>query len=270
MAQWSRSKIGVGILFAGVVAAFAAAYVFLPGSNGGYRETVTLTSDDPRVAITAVSLYGQPAQAQGIGTPQARFAVIADEDGIPCDTDELEVRTSNNVVHYPRLNICEAHWQIKLTTAAEPPPPNLQPVPELKWILAQLIDAGAPTQALHYAVPETDGTLMTATCQPRSGRITAKFTGSIEALGGAQTARIDFYTPAGVLRYDATIEKLQDAGAEETMPFMIEQSAANPFWQILAGGAMVPFRIAPADFAVLDGRPGAAAISQFVKACSAS
>jgi hypothetical protein len=269
MAHSSRSLVGVGIILAGVVAAFAAAYFFIPGSNGGYRETVTLVSDDPRVAIAAVAMYGKPVQAQGLGTPQARFPIIADEDGIPCDTDELEVRTSNNVVHYPRLNLCEARWQIRLTTAVEPPPPNLRPEPELKWIPAQLTDSGAPLQALHYGVPETDGTLMTATCQPRSGRITAKFTGSTEGLANAATARIDFYTKSGVLRYDATVEKLQEAGAEETMPFTIEQSAANLFWQALAIGVMVPMHVANTDFAILDGRTGAKEIAQFVGICSA-
>lgn len=269
MAQSPRALLGVGIILAGVAAAFVAAYMFLPGSNVGYHETVTIISDDPRVAITAVALYGKPVQTEGLGTPQARFPIAADEDGIPCDTDELEVRTSNNVVHYPRLNLCEAHWQIRLTTAVEPPPPGLQPVPELKWILAQLTDAGAPMQALHYGVPETDGTLMTATCQPRSGRITAKFTGSTERFKNTPTARIDFYTQSGVLRYDATIETLQEIGAEETMPFAIEQSAANPFWQILASGAPVPMHIATADFAILDVRSGAKEIAQFVSICSA-
>jgi hypothetical protein len=266
MAQSTRSLIGAGIILAGVA---AVAYIFLPRSNAGYREVVTLLSDDPRVAITAVTQYGKPVQAEGLGTPQARFPIAADEDGIPCDTDELEVRTSNNVVHYPRLNLCDAKWRITLTTAIAPPPLTMRPEPELKWILARLTDAGSPVQALHYGVPETDGTLMTATCQPRSGRITAKFTGSTEGLGTASTARIDFYTPTGILRYDATVEQVPEAGAEETMPFAIEQSAANPFWQTLAGGAMVPFRIGTADFAVLDGRAGAAAIAQFVNTCSA-
>jgi len=268
MPQSSRSLIGVGVILAGVAAAFGAAYVFIPGSNVGYRETVTLTTDDPRVAITAVSQYGKPVQAEGLGTPQARFPIVADEDGIPCDTDELEVRTSNNVVHYPRLNLCEAHWRIKLITAVQPPPPTVRPIPELKWILAQITDTGVLLQALHYAVPETDGTLMTATCEPRSGRITAKLAGSTDELGNASTARIDFFTQSGVLRYDATVTPVVGAGAEETMPFAIEQAAANPFWQTLSG-AMVPVRIAKADFAVLDGRQGAAEIAQFVNACSA-
>ena len=269
MAQSSRSLFGAGIILAGIAAAFAAAYVFIPGSNVGSREIVTLVSDDPRVAITAVAQYGKPVQAESLGTPQARFPIVADEDGIPCDTDELEVRTANNVVHYPRLNLCEARWRIKLTTAVQQPPPTVQPTPELKWILAQLTDAGVLLQALHYAVPETDGTLMTATCEPRSGRITAKFTGSTDGLGNATTARIDFFTQSGVLRYDATVTPIVEAGAEETMPFAIEQSAANLFWQTLAG-AMVPVRIGTsADFAVLDGRSGAPAIAQFVTVCSA-
>jgi hypothetical protein len=269
MAQSPRALLGVAIILAGIAAAGIAAYVFLSGSDGGYRETVTVMSDDPRVAITGVALYGKPVQAEGLGTPQARFQIAADEDGVPCDTDELEVRTANNIVHYPRLNICEAHWQIRLTTAVEPPPPGLRPAPELKWIPAQIADAGTSMQALHYGVPETDGTLMTATCQPGSGRITAKFTGSTERFANTPTARIDFFTPTGVLRYDATIETLQEIGAEETMPFAIEQSAANPFWQILAGGAVVPMHIATADFAILDGRAGTKDIARFVSLCSA-
>jgi hypothetical protein len=269
MAPSSRALIGTGIVLAGVAASFAAAYVFLSGPNTGYRETVTLTSDDPNNVIIAVNMYGKPVQAQGLGTPQTRFQIDADEDGIPCDTDELEVRTSNNILHYPRLNICEANWRIVLTTALPPPPLTLRPAPELKWILSQLTDAGTPTQALHYAVPETDGTLMTATCQPRSGRITAKFTGATDGLGKTPTARADFHTPTGLLRYDAVIEPVVEAGAEETMPFSIEQSAANPFWQTLAGGAVVYMRIGNGDFAVLDGRPGAKEIVEFVNICTA-
>jgi hypothetical protein len=53
------------------------------------------------------------------------------------------------------------------------------------------------------------------------------------------------------------------------MPFTIEQSAANLFWQALATGAMMPMHVADTDFAILDGRAGAKEIAQFVHICSA-
>jgi hypothetical protein len=247
----------------------ALAYVALRSPNETYREIVTLTTDDPRVAIVAVAQYGKPIAAEGLGTNQVRFAIVADEDGIPCDSDELEVRTSNGVIHYPRVNLCEAKWRIALATAVQPPPPGLRPEPALRWIRARMTDTPFPTEALHYAVPETDGTVMTATCQPGAGRITAKFSGAFNGLKGARAARIDFYAPTGVLRYDAGVSDVQTEGAEETMPFEIEQSAANIFWSDLARGVAMPFRIQHADFLVLDATHGAAQIAAFVRICAA-
>ena len=263
------SLAGVALIATGIAAIAAAGYFFLGSTNGTYRETVTITTDDPRVTITAVAPYGKPIQAQGLGTPQARFTIDADEDGIPCDTDDLEIHTSNNVTHYPQVNLCEAHWQIKLATAVEPVPPGVHPEPQLRWIMAAGQDTQFPTQLLHYAVPETDGTLLSASCQPRSGRITTRFTGDTKSLESAKTARIDFYTQAGVLRYDATVAKIEEAGAEETMPFSIEQPATNPLWAALASGAQVPFRIHTADVLILDASHGAADISKFVATCQA-
>lgn len=256
------------VLAALVTAALAAlAYLALRSPNESHREIVTLTTDDPRVAIVAITHFGNPIQAEGLGTALARFAIAADEDGIPCDSDDLEVRTSNGVIHYPQLNLCEAGWRITLTTAVQPPPPGLRPEPALRWMTARMTDTPFPTEALHYAVPETDGTLMTATCQPGTGRITAKFSGLFE--GKARTVRIDFHAPSGVLRYDATVVEVQPAGAEEAMPFEIEQSAANAFWTDLSRGAAMPFRIAGEDALLLDATQGAAQIATFVRTCSA-
>lgn len=260
------SRGSVFALAAAVGAVALLVYLAWPSTNAGYSETVTIATDDPQVTVTAISQYGKPVAAVGLNSSQARFAILSDEDGIPCDSDELEVRTSNNVVHYPRLNLCEARWRIQLATAIAPLPLTLKPEPSLKWINASLNDAGQPLEALHYGVPETDATLMTATCQAGAGRITAKFSGDPP---NAPTARIDFYAPGVLLRYDATVDKPEEAGAEEVMPFVIEQAAANPFWTALASGAAVPFRIGTSEALILDATTGAPQIFAFVKACNA-
>lgn len=238
--------------------------------NAGYREVVTIATDDPRVTIATISQFGQAIEARGLGTALAQFPIESDEDGIPCDTDDLEVRTSNGVTHYPRVNLCEARWRIQLVTAVAPVPPGLKPEPSLRWMVSEIRESDYPVQALHYGVPETDGTLMTATCQRGTGRITARFTGSLEGLAGAHTARIDFYAPNGILRYDATVSNVEVAGAEEVMPFAIEQAATNVFWRDLANGVPMPYRIRGGDFLVLDATEGAETITKFVKTCSAS
>jgi hypothetical protein len=253
-------------LASGAAIALTLAACGEPGS--GYRETVTVRTDDPRVAITSVSQFGKPVKAVGIGGPEARFVILSDEDGIPCDSDELEIRTSNNIVHYPRVNLCEAKWRILLATGQTPLPAGLSADPALKWEAFRMRDAEAPTMFLSYSIPQTDATLVLAQCEIGSGRIVTKFSGSKEGLGNAISTRIDFYTPAGLLRYDAVVSSPEENG-EEYMPFALDQNANEVFWSVLKSGVQIAYRIHTSDFLVLDTHAGQAAIAKFHQTCVA-
>ena len=237
-------------------------------SNSGYRETVTIRTDNPKVSITAVSQFGKPVNAAGIGRAEVRFVLIADEDGIPCDADELEIRTSNNIVYYPRANLCESKWYITVPTDQTPLPAGWTVEPALKWEAARLRDVAAPIMTLSYAIPQTDATLMFAQCQIGSGRITTKFSGSKDGLGNAASARIDFHTPTGLLRYDAFVDS-PDENGEEYMPFVLDQDANEAFWSVLKSGAVVAYRIHTHDVLALDTRAGKGEIAKFHQACLA-
>jgi hypothetical protein len=235
-------------------------------SNSGYRETVTIRTDDPKVSITSVSQFGKPVNAAGVGRAEVKFVILSDEDGIPCDADELEIRTSNNIIYYPRANLCEAKWRITVPTDQTPVPAGLTAEPTLKWQMSRLGDAAAPTMSLGYGIPQTDATLMFAQCQIGSGRITTKFSGSKEGLGNAGSARIDFHTPVGILRYDAFVES-PDENGEEYMPFVLDQDANEAFWSVLKSGTFVAYRIHTHDFLALDTRAGKGEIAKFQQAC---
>jgi hypothetical protein len=259
--------IWVGAALACLVAGLTLAFAASP--NKGHQLVVTIRSDDPRVSILSVARFGKPLAVLGVGSPQVSFALLSDEDGIACDLDEVEVRTSNEVVHYPLVNVCESKGLVRLTTGRIARPMGLTADPDLKWMLDKAVDSPTPLLMLSYAVPQTDGGLMFAKCQPGSGRITSLFYGIVEGLGKAKTVRLDFYGPGVIFRYDAVIHFPDSQGMEESLPFEIEQSARNEFWRVLAQGFDMAYRAQGPEFHLLDTRQSAAVVTKFIKACGA-
>lgn len=247
-------------LAAGIALAFAAS------PNEGHQLPVTIRSDDPKVAILSVSQFGKPVVARGLGSAQVSFVLQADEDGIPCDLDEVEVRASNGVVHYPKVNVCQSKGVVQLVTGRVERPAGLAADPELKWIPDKAVDSPTPLLMLTYGVPQTDGSMMFSKCQPGSGRITSIFYGDTVGLEKSKIARLDFYAPNVVFRYDAVIHFPESQGMEESLPFEVEQSSRNGFWNVLAQGHDMAYRSPDGKFHVLDSRRNAV-VGQFVKAC---
>ncbi|MEQ1752924.1 MAG: hypothetical protein ABL973_02190 [Micropepsaceae bacterium] len=266
MVRGLRNKLILGaVSLAAIVAGLALAFAASP--NAGHQMPVTIRSDDPRVTILSVSQYGKPVAARGVGSPQVAFTLLADEDGIPCDLDEVEVRTSNAVVHYPHVNVCESRGLVQLSTARVERPAGLTADPELKWIADKAVDSPAPLLMLTYGVPQTDGSVMFSKCLPGSGRITTLFYGDTTRLERSKVARLDFHAPSVVFRYDAVIHFPESQGMEESLPFEVEQSARNAFWTVLVQGYDMAYRSPDSKFHLLDTRRNAVVVGQFVKAC---
>lgn len=281
MARWGKSAIaafGAGLALVLLMAAGcqkkteaqsppeapkAAAAADPENPNLGQVQVLTVRSDNPAVFVTGVFRDGVALPAGGLGSAQAKVKIAMDEDGVPCDSEGFEVRTSNAVIFHPLVNFCEAKWALTVPTrkASVPSPPPAADE-ELVWTTGSRDDEGGGKVAtLVYGIPESDGFLFVASCQPGIQR--AKF--SIN-LPNEKVRRIDLAAPDRLLRYDL---KVTPAMSEEAGPMgEIELPTGDALWTLLRRGSRLPYRLDEGAFGMVDATLGAEAIGKFLDTCN--
>lgn len=221
-------------------------------------QALRLRSDDPSVAITGVLRDGLAVSTTGLGSAAAIAALPTDEDGIECASDGLEVRMSNRVVYRPAVNLCDADWALVVPTA-RPAAARAAPAPDgFAWTTGKSSDANEAWLA--YGVPETDATAMTASCQPGTARVSARF---VAQTAGA--AVIEFVAPDRLLRYGAT--RVATEGSEAGPDLALELWTHDVLWNLLRSGAVVPYQAAAGEPQLLDASAGTEPIGSFLDAC---
>ena len=220
---------------------------------------LTVRSDNPAVAITGVFWAGTSLGTRGLGSPVVPVVIEMDEDGMPCETDEYEVRLSNGIFWHPTTNVCDTNFILTVPSArvATPSPPP----PAIAGFTWQLISRGNEKQ-LVYGIPQTDSVAFVASCPRGYNRVVAKF---FADAGPKPVAEL--FGPEELLRYDLQFEPpaSEEVGASNT----IELFARDEFWNLMRRGLRLPYRIGNGPFAMLDTSSGKTRIEQLLAWCKA-
>lgn len=247
-----------------------------PGGSAGTIQKLTVTSDDPKIAITGLLRDGVPATTEGLGTAKVIASFVMDEDGIACDSEGYEVRLANGMIYRPAINLCEAKWTLTVASArAAMPSPLPEPPKDLVWSKypeetgkppePDSAEAGQdePTEAyLAYAIPETDAFAMYGMCQKSIGRAVARFPSGDGGDPKLEIALADRTLVYGFKPITA------DSVSEEGGPlYELDLAVDDQLWRLLRDGTRLPYRIGNSPFMLLDASKGVDAIGKFLTAC---
>lgn len=143
------------------------------------QKTVTITSSDSGVDILKLSSPWGSTPGKNLKTPRVSFERIGDDHGIECQLDQFWLETSNRGHISPRPNICE-NWSFEANTSFPvfAPESKVELPSEMTWqyyhVSAELPHQQTSEDVLTFGVPETDQSLLTATCTTSSGWVTLK------------------------------------------------------------------------------------------------
>jgi hypothetical protein len=221
---------------------------------------LTITSDDPGVAITGVFVDGKPLKTAGLGKASVRALLAADPqqgDGAPCDSRGMELRLANGVIYRPQVDFCATHDLIRAAARLSRPSAALPPPPE---DFAWQTEGRGGDKILYFGPPEIEAAAMLMTCH--QGTTRARLI--VLADAGARL-RIDFYAPDRVLRYD--LRRAADDSEQAAPRNMIELSIADQLFALLQQRRPIAYRIGAGEPRMIGTAAGADQIDGFVQWC---
>jgi hypothetical protein len=248
--------------------------VFVVGSASAQQQpqTVTVSTDNPAVTISAITFIGSPVKATGIGTNTVRYLAESDGEGIPCDSADISIETSDAGHYRPLVNLCDSGWRMTVPTGMPPSPGNTPQIdPALSWNLAETkLDPNESGDDLFlaYAIPETDATMLTVLCRSGAGRARIQFAGwgqDPNQAGHVMQAMV--IGQDRVLRYDGIVTDAQSD--EENNMVQVEVEIGDPVFKAMAvdyPGVFVG--VNGTDFRPIPTAAGAKAIATFVRRCA--
>jgi hypothetical protein len=242
----------------GSSAPLAAAAVGLVPAKGD--RILTITSDDPRVAITGVFVDGKPLKTAGLGKASVRALLAAEPDqggSAPCDSRGMELRLANGVIYRPQVDFCAAHDLIRAAARLSRPLAGLPPPPEgFAW----QTESRGGDRILYFGPPEIEAAVLLMTCH--QGTTRARLI--VLADAGARL-RIDFYAPDRVLRYD--LRRAADEVEGAAPRNLIELSIADQLFTLLQQRKPIAYRIGEGEPRLIEAAAGADQIDGFVQWC---
>ncbi len=236
----------------------------MPGNS---QRTVTIATDNPSVAITAVFLDKLPATILGRAGNSVAIGVVPGPGGIPCQRD-MGLKLSDGRVIAHRVNICANNWSVLFPigggsmptppVVSAPPPP---PPPQDQWMFT-----GGPNLSLVFGTPQTDSTEFEASCQPGSGQVAVTLSRAVPGLRQGRPIQVTLSSGQFSDTYDAVGSPYSDIAGGSSPQFSVD--ATDQLWSALIAGTQLIVGPGRAAAYVLPLNGSSGPIRQFIGRCA--
>ena len=243
-----------------------------PAAQPPGTRLVTISIDDPAIAIDSVFMGGKPVAIHRRLDNAVEVLVAPGENGIACSRD-LGLVLSDGRRIARAVDICADDWKVSVRllssggTAVPPPPPATagQPEPpsgDAVWAFSSTTSNGS----LIFGVPQTDDSEFTAVCEPQSREVTISLARSAPGLQPGATVTVNFSAGSFSRGYPATGSDVSQLSGLSNP--LIKVKTDDPLWQAIIGESALTIRIGPAVPYSLSLKGSAAKTRPFLAYCN--